>query len=187
LGIAYKEMGLVDEAVAEFELAVLHGSGGPRAPDCMLMLGICEAERGNTAEAVKRFQAGLGLPGLAIEPRKALYFELGTAFETLQRRSEAIEQYQAVERVDPKYRDVQARITRLGGTIRTQASQPPRQQAPRTTPSSVPKAAAKATAPPPAAGGAPTAPQQPAPGGKTEASTDASAEAARKARKIGFV
>ena len=192
LGIAYKEMGLVDEAVAEFELAVRHGSGGPRAADCMLMLGICEAERNHTAEAISRFQAGLALPGLAIEPRKALAFELGTAFETLQRRSQAIEQYAAVERADPKYRDVQARIIRLGGTVRTQASTPPRQQAPRTTPSSAPKAAAKGTNPPVAAG-TPLAPAgiQPATtqgtNTSTENATDASAEAARKARKIGFV
>jgi hypothetical protein len=119
-----------------------------------------------------------------------LAFELGTAFETLQRRSEALEQYAAVERADAKYRDVQARIVRLGGTIRTQASTPPRQQAPRTTPSSVPKAAAKGSSP---ASGTPIAPAgiqpttSPGTNTSTENSTDATAEAARKARKIGFV
>ena len=34
LGIAYKEMGLLDEAVAEFEVALRHG-GGTRAADCL--------------------------------------------------------------------------------------------------------------------------------------------------------
>jgi pilus assembly protein FimV len=170
LGIAYKEMGLVDEAIAEFELAVRHGKGGPRAADCMLMVGICEAERGRLPEAVTRFQDGLAFAALAPEARNALSFELGNVLEQLGKRDEALEQYATVERADPRYRDVQARIVRLGGTPRSPAAAPRAQK-------SVPAKPAQSAAP------------QPSQNDSSPAEPDdaKSAEAARKARKIGFV
>jgi len=120
LGIAYKEMGLLEEAMAEFSLALQHG-GGLRAVDCLSMLGSCELDRGNPEAAVKQFQTALGVEGISSETRRALAFELGSAYETLGYSAEALQEYQLVDRQDSSYRDVQARLTRLGGT----SSRPP--------------------------------------------------------------
>src|SRR5207237_1440538 len=76
LGIAYKEMGLLEEAIAEFDVALRHG-GGTRAADCLTMLGVCESERGNSEAAVRHFQQGLDLLDLTSVARHALQFELG--------------------------------------------------------------------------------------------------------------
>src|SRR5439155_22540362 len=116
LGIAYKEMGLIDEALAEFELAYRHG-GGTRAADCLTMLGMCEMERGHAAEAIERFRKGLRLPGLTGEARSAVAFEMGVALESLHQIAEALEQYESVGRDDPGFRDVAARVERLGGSL----------------------------------------------------------------------
>ncbi|HSD29953.1 MAG TPA: tetratricopeptide repeat protein, partial [Vicinamibacteria bacterium] len=53
LGIAYKEMGLVDEAIAEFQLAAKDEA---RLLECASMLGICFVEKGMPKLAVKWFE-----------------------------------------------------------------------------------------------------------------------------------
>src|SRR5262249_50047543 len=116
LGIAYKEMGLLEEALAEFETALRHG-GGTRAADCVAMMGQCEIERGNTEAAIGRYKKGLAMTGLTAEARRALTFELGAACESINQAGEALEQYGIVYAEDPKYRDVAERITRLGGSL----------------------------------------------------------------------
>ncbi|HEX9161989.1 MAG TPA: tetratricopeptide repeat protein, partial [Thermoanaerobaculia bacterium] len=56
LGIAYKEMGLIDEAIAEFQLA----SKDPgRAVECCSMLGLCFLEKGMPQLAIKWYRKGL--------------------------------------------------------------------------------------------------------------------------------
>jgi tetratricopeptide (TPR) repeat protein len=116
LGIAYKEMGLLEEAIQEFEI-VLHHGGGARRADCYTMLGTCEAERGNGEEAVRYLEEGMQLEELSAEARRALAFELGCVLETLGRNDEALEQYQSVAAEERGFRDVAARIQRLGGGV----------------------------------------------------------------------
>jgi tetratricopeptide (TPR) repeat protein len=158
-------MGLLEEAIAEFEVALRHG-GGTRAADCHTMLGVCELERGNSKPAVAHFQKGLELPDLAAPARHALQFELGAALEADGRNSDAVEQYQAVFAEDASFRDVSARIQRLGGSLEVKAR-------PIVKPGALParKAAAQATAAPVAAARSPSP----------------STEPPRKNRKIGFV
>jgi tetratricopeptide (TPR) repeat protein len=191
LGIAYKEMGLIDEAIAEFDVAVRHG-GGTRAADCLTMLGMCELERGSTDAAIERFRSGLELPGLAPDARQALAFELGAVYESIGRTAEALEQYGSIDREDPKYRDVQARIVRLGGSISSPppaATRPPVKPARSTPPQASPQKAA-AQARPASSGPGPSAPVTT--GAQTSSSGDGgpeptASETARKNRKIGFV
>jgi tetratricopeptide (TPR) repeat protein len=186
LGIAYKEMGLLEEALAEFETALRHG-GGTRAADCVTMMGQCEIERGNVDAAIGRFKNGLALKGLTPEAKRALSFELGAAYESSGKTAEALAQYEAVHGEDAKYRDVVERIKRLGGNpvakpkqVAAAASRPPVQpQRSTPAPAAVQKAAAQAR---PAA--AAVAPQAPA---AASDKPEPSPEPPRKNRKIGFV
>ena len=76
LGIAYKEMGLVDEAIGEFQLA---SKDAARAVECCSMLGHCFLEKGMPQLAIKWFRKGLEAPaigdlataGHALRPRPA--------------------------------------------------------------------------------------------------------------------
>ena len=178
LGIAYKEMALIDEAVAEFDLALRH-SNGVRKADCLTMLGTCALEKGNVEDAIEWFKSGLSEPELTAEAKRALAFELASAYESLGQMGLALEQYQEVERVEPGFRDVAARIVRLGGEVsgpKNVGAQP--RSGPPKRASSVPaQPSAAARAP---GSGLPSA--QPQPSGSTGSSAPA-----RPNRKIGFV
>ena len=58
LGIAYKEMGLLDDALHEFEVA-LSGKGRKKEIDCLTMIGVCHLEKGEPAAAVEAYQRAL--------------------------------------------------------------------------------------------------------------------------------
>src|SRR5207244_767962 len=138
---------------------------------------------------------GLGLSGLTAETRRALSFELGVAHEALHQDAEALELYQTVGNEDPGFRDVAARVQKLGGTI----SQPISAKAGAKStlpPKSAPPGAAAAKAPvtmrPAASAPGDKTPVSSAPAGGTTAATGSQPEpeppgAPRKNRKIGFV
>ncbi|HWS71674.1 MAG TPA: tetratricopeptide repeat protein, partial [Thermoanaerobaculia bacterium] len=64
LGIAYKEMGLIDEAIGEFQLA---SKDPKRAVECASMLGLCFLEKGMPQLAIKWYRKGLEMPELTEE------------------------------------------------------------------------------------------------------------------------
>jgi tetratricopeptide (TPR) repeat protein len=177
LGIAYKEMALIDEAVAEFDLALRH-SNGVRKADCLTMLGTCALEKGNVQDAIEWFKSGLSEPELTAEAKRALAFELASAYESVGQMGLALEQYQDVERVEPGFRDVEARIVRLGGEISGPNNVAPPRSGPPKRASTVPAPAGAAARAP--ANGLPSAPPQPS--GSTGGGSPA-----RPNRKIGFV
>jgi tetratricopeptide (TPR) repeat protein len=106
LGLAYKEMGLFDEAIKEFHL-VRETPG--RAVQCHLMIGLCHVERGKLSEAVGEFKNGLYVEGINERESLALYFELGVTYEALGDAREALYYYEKVSKRDPRFRDVAGR------------------------------------------------------------------------------
>ncbi|AKV04029.1 TPR domain protein [Labilithrix luteola] len=110
LGIAYKEMMLVDDAIREFEVA----SRDPmRECVCRSMIGMIEIERGNLNEAIEAFLAGLNAAIKEPQQETMLCYEIGAAYEAKKLGKEALTYYQKCMRRDPNYRDVQERVRRL--------------------------------------------------------------------------
>jgi tetratricopeptide (TPR) repeat protein len=110
LGVAYKEMGLVDDALREFDLA----SRDPkRACVCHSMIGMIQLERGNLNEAIEAFTRGLVAPDRSKEQEAALCYEIGSAYEAKKMVKQALDHFQRTARVLPSFRDVQERIRRL--------------------------------------------------------------------------
>jgi len=114
LGIAYKEMGLLDEAVHEFD-AALQAGGRRRDVDCLTMMGVCLVQKGEPRRAVECFERALRTSGLTLEASKEAHFEMAHAFELLRDVPAARDHYGRVLRADPRFRDVAARLARLGG------------------------------------------------------------------------
>ena len=114
LGIAYKEMGLIDEAIGEFETAAKGAAGKPREADCLAMIGVCHGAKGNVADAIAIFERALGVVGLRSETRTNLFYEIGVGHEELGEVAAAREAYEKVAALDVKYRDVEARLAKLG-------------------------------------------------------------------------
>jgi tetratricopeptide (TPR) repeat protein len=118
LGIAYREMGLLTDAVSEFEAAM----GSPaRKIDCLHMLGLCTLERGGAADAARYFEQALAAPDATPEQRLAVRFELGRAFEAQGDKARAREAFQAVAAVDPGFCEVGEWLERLDDDAKPEA------------------------------------------------------------------
>jgi tetratricopeptide (TPR) repeat protein len=115
LGIAYKEMGLVDEAIAEFQLAA---KGEGRLLECASMLGICFVEKGMPKLAVKWFEKGLAMPGRTDDEYICIRYDLADALEQAEELEEALARFEEVYGQDSKFRDVAERIRRLRQRMR---------------------------------------------------------------------
>jgi tetratricopeptide (TPR) repeat protein len=114
LGIAYKEMGLLEDAIGEFETA-LRGNDRKREVDCLTMIGVCRMAKGEPVEAVAAFRRALACDPLSKDAAKALQYELGAAYEAAGDREVALHCFQRAARLDPGFRDAAARAAALGG------------------------------------------------------------------------
>ena len=110
LGVAYKEMGLVEEAIAEFQKA-LRGTG--RRVRTYEALGQCFLERSQFQVAVSVLERALADGAHTDEQLVGVLYLLGYASEGLQRWDDALGYYQRVFAVDIEFRDVSDRITAL--------------------------------------------------------------------------
>ncbi|HEY1906283.1 MAG TPA: tetratricopeptide repeat protein, partial [Myxococcaceae bacterium] len=125
LGIAYKEMGLLDDAVQVFEVARQGCEGQPKELDCLTMVGLLQGMRGEHQRAVAAFRDALATPHAG--PREvSLRFELGLAHEAAGAPGKALGQYLAVQKAEPGYRDVADRVRSLSATVRPEEDGPAR-------------------------------------------------------------
>jgi TolA-binding protein len=110
LGIAFKEMGLLDEAVAEFQKALRAPEGRLRTSEA---LGVSFFEKGQfpVAEAVLR-RAVDALAG-GDDEKIGLIYWLGRACEQQGKVQEARSMYERAVAVDIRFMDTSERIQRL--------------------------------------------------------------------------
>ena len=112
LGIAFKEMGLTEEAISQFQKA-LRAHGGPRLKAAE-QLGIAFYEQGQygIAEVVLR-RAANGTDGGEEEKLGVLYW-LGRVLESQGKKAEALPLYEQAAALDIRFLDVRDRVHRLG-------------------------------------------------------------------------
>lgn len=115
LGVAFMEMGLVDEAIAEFQVA-LRGGANPLAT--LELLGQCFVDKGQYAVAARVLDRALKLPGIADGDVIGVLYLLGRVEEGNDRPESAVELYERVVSVDIRFRDTAQRIDRLRGVRR---------------------------------------------------------------------
>ncbi|NUR21158.1 MAG: tetratricopeptide repeat protein, partial [Gemmatimonadaceae bacterium] len=110
LGVAYKEMGLVDEAIAEFQKALRGAEGRVRTYEA---LGQCFLEKSQFQVAATLLVRALSEPGHTDEQLVGVLYLLGYSNEAIQQWSDALAYYQRVFAVDIEFRDVGDRIAAL--------------------------------------------------------------------------
>lgn len=111
LGVAYKEMGLVDDAISEFELA---SRDSERAAMCWYMTGCIERDRGRLDAARDAFLKALRSKVKSDAEQKAVEYDLAIVYEQQSDHQSAIVMFKAIYRKDQAYRDVEKRIFALG-------------------------------------------------------------------------
>lgn len=115
LGVAFKEMGLLDEAIAELQKALRAPEGKLRTSEA---LGVCFFEKGAFTVTESVLRRGLELPASGDQERLGILYWLGRALEAQGHAQEARELYGRVFAVDIRFRDVGQRVKALAGARR---------------------------------------------------------------------
>ncbi len=115
LGVAYKEMGLVDEAIAEFQKALRGPENRVRVYEA---IGQCFVEKGQNQMAAKVLARALDERGASDEQLIGVLYLLGRACEALGKGDEAMQYYQRVFVVDIQFQDVAERLNALENATR---------------------------------------------------------------------
>jgi hypothetical protein len=116
LGIAFREMGLLDEAIGELQKtcqAVDRGHPFPQVMQTYTWLAQCFLDKGVPEAAIRWYDKALHLPGIDEETRTALHYELAAAYETAGDRRSALKHFMEVYGRNIDYRDVAERIKPL--------------------------------------------------------------------------
>ncbi|MCG8422654.1 MAG: tetratricopeptide repeat protein, partial [Proteobacteria bacterium] len=120
LGLAYKEMGLYEDAVKAFK-KVLPIPG--REVQCRLMIGLCLREQSKLSEAIHQFKAGLHAPEIAEEEQLSLYYEIAVSYERIEDPKEALYFYELIQKRKHEYRDIPTRIAAIRHALEQSNSQ----------------------------------------------------------------
>jgi tetratricopeptide (TPR) repeat protein len=113
LGIAYREMGLIDEAIGEFQLAA---KDQRYLVECCSLLALCFKEKGFPELAIKWYQRGLDSPTISEDETLGLVYELGDMYLEIGNKEAARERFVEIYGVNSTYRDVVAKLQELGGS-----------------------------------------------------------------------
>lgn len=113
LGIAYKEMGLIDDAIGEFEKS-MHDP--VRLADCLTLIGICNAEKGAFDQAESVFLAALQRDDLSETGKMGICYELGLIYEIWDKPQDALNCFEKVSNFDIFFRNVGEKVDALRTT-----------------------------------------------------------------------
>lgn len=110
LGIAYKEMSLVNEAIGEFQLSI---KGPDFFFDSASMLAICFQEKGMYKSAIAQLEKAISDPRCDDKRSLAIKYDLGILYEMANMPEAAIDKLSEVYSVDINFRDVAKKIEEL--------------------------------------------------------------------------
>ena len=116
LGVAFREMGLLDEAIAELQKvcsSIERGKPFAQPVQTYTWLAQCFLDKGVPEAAIRWYEKALSIPGLDDEARLAINYELGSACETAQDKPAALRYFTSVYGANIDYRDVAERIQAL--------------------------------------------------------------------------
>jgi tetratricopeptide (TPR) repeat protein len=110
LGIAFKEMGLLDEAIAEFQKALRSPEGRLRTSEA---LGICFFDKGQFGISETVLRRAVDTVGGGDDAKIGLLYWLGRAAEAQGKETDAVTSYERALAVDIRFMDLSDRVHRL--------------------------------------------------------------------------
>ncbi len=116
LGVAFREMGLLDEAIGELQKvcqAVDRGHPFPHIMQTYTWLSQCFLDKGIPEAAIRWYGKALKLPTIDADTRTALHYELATSYEVAGDKVAALKHFMEVYGSNIDYRDVAERIKTL--------------------------------------------------------------------------
>lgn len=116
LATAYKEMGLMENAIREFQDAinlVKVNDQERRFFQCANLLGHCFMEKQMPKAAAKWYMRGLEVEDLSDEEKHAIYYELGNAYEAIGDHEKSASYFENLYSENIDYRDVAERLEQI--------------------------------------------------------------------------
>ena len=115
LGVAFKEMGLLDEAIGEFQKALRSPDGRLRTSEA---LGMAFFEKGQFAVCESILRRAIDATPGPDDSKIGLLYWMGRAAEALGREADAITSYERALVVDISFMDLSKRVQRLSAARR---------------------------------------------------------------------
>jgi tetratricopeptide (TPR) repeat protein len=112
LGVAFKEMGLLDEAISQFQKALRSPANRVSTYEA---LGVCFIEKAQYPMAATILSRAMHEPGMRDDQLVGILYLAGLCAEQRGQRDLAIELYQRVFVVDIQFRDVAERLAAVEG------------------------------------------------------------------------
>jgi len=113
LGVSYKEMGLLDDAIAEF---ILTPEGETKFVQSRYLLGLCYMEQGDYQSAITEIHNALNYSMTysgSSEERTDMHYDLGLAYQGSGDVKAALAEFQEVYNADQGYRDIASKLQEL--------------------------------------------------------------------------
>ena len=110
LGMAYRELGLVDEAIEEFRRSAADERFTLLACD---MVGLCLLAKGDAEAAIHELNKGLSMAYRPVEEYRGIKYTLATAHQSIGDLERAASILRDLETESPSFRDVKDRLRKL--------------------------------------------------------------------------
>jgi tetratricopeptide (TPR) repeat protein len=110
LGIAYREMGLLDDAVGEFEIAA---RAAQKAPDALYVIALVRSEQGRADDALAALERALQAPTATAAQRAAAEHQRGVVLDDQGRGAEALIAFSRSRALGGSADDLDRRIAAL--------------------------------------------------------------------------
>lgn len=102
LGIAYKEMGLIDDAIGEFEVSA---KAPEKEIEAYTMMGLCKNENGDPDGAIAAYKRAAGSDRCSPKQLTAIEYEIALVLEGKGDHAGALKLFAKVAKADPNFRD----------------------------------------------------------------------------------
>jgi tetratricopeptide (TPR) repeat protein len=108
LGIAYKEMELLNDSIEEFKKALF--ADPTKIFECCTMLGMVSLETKRYEDAITYFEKVFKEVKLTSDKKSELRYELATAYKEAGRYDDALKNFNMISDTDPAFKDVNEMI-----------------------------------------------------------------------------
>jgi tetratricopeptide (TPR) repeat protein len=112
LGIAYREMGLSEDAITEF---LISAGDQKKRLDSIIMLGVTYRDINEYDKSIDYFREALDTPRIKGDERMGILYELALSLELALQLDEAVSLYEQIYSQDTTFRDVANKIRSIRG------------------------------------------------------------------------